>query len=279
VKKAKAMVLYGDGINCDAETAYALQIAGIEPVRQHTTQLLEDPSRLFDYQMLVIPGGFSFGDEIASGKVLAIKLKQKMQETLNKFVDRGSFVLGICNGFQVLVQMGILPASSESDRNRVSLTRNAGGKFVNCWVDLNVSRETKSPFFTGLEKIQLPIRHGEGRLFVDEHDTKTVSMVKKQAELRYDTNINGSYDQIAGLSNDAGNVFGLMPHPEAFVRWSQHPAWTRFNASTSCGGEINSGTSDATRSAAEDLLDRESFGLGVADGLAIFQNAAQALNS
>ena len=109
MRKPKAIVLYGDGINCDAETAYALEIAGIEPVRQHTTELLDNPHRLFDCQMLVIPGGFSFGDEIASGKVLAIKLKHKVNEALHEFVDRGSFVLGICNGFQVLVQMGILP--------------------------------------------------------------------------------------------------------------------------------------------------------------------------
>lgn len=227
---AKALVIYGDGINCDAETEFALSISGFTPQRIHTTDLLKTPKKLSDCQMLVLPGGFSFGDEIASGKVLSIELKQRINAALHEFIENKGLVIGICNGFQILVQLGILPVSKRDTPKIVSLARNVGGKFINRWVGLNVVNEHRSPFFTGLKEIDLPIRHGEGRLTLGVNPGKEVcELVSKHTVLRYKEDINGSYEKAAALTNEQGNVLGLMPHPEAFVRASQHPSWTDDN--------------------------------------------------
>lgn len=225
--KASALVLYGDGINCDGETEWALSIAGFAPQRIHTTELLQTPKKLSECQLLVLPGGFSFGDEIASGKVLSIELKQRVNVALHEFIDKKGLVIGICNGFQILVQLGILPVSKSGAPKIVSLARNAGGKFINRWVGLSVVNEHRSPFFAGLKEIDLPIRHGEGRLTLGVNPGKEVSdLVSKHTVLCYDEDINGSFEKAAALTNEQGNVLGLMPHPEAFIRWSQHPSWT-----------------------------------------------------
>jgi phosphoribosylformylglycinamidine synthase len=256
VKKPKALVLCGDGINCELESEYALQLAGFEPSLVHTSELLSEPGMLKQYQMLVIPGGFSFGDEIASGKVLAIKLKDHVQELLAEFIDSGSLLLASCNGFQVIVQMGLLPSVKANQTHVSSLVHNTPTRFTNHWVTLDVDPATTCKFLTGLKTIELPIRHGEGRLVVEPSH---VASVKSQACLRYHTDVNGSFDRIAALTNAQGNVFGLMPHPEAFVRWTQHPAWTeRF------GKQLASSDEDFRSN-------------GVPDGLAIFKNAAQAI--
>ncbi|MBX9879839.1 MAG: phosphoribosylformylglycinamidine synthase subunit PurQ [Candidatus Obscuribacterales bacterium] len=224
---AKALVLYGDGINCDLETEYGLSIAGFSPERIHATELLKTPGKLSECQMLVLPGGFSFGDEIASGKVLSIELKQRISAALHEFIDKKGLVIGICNGFQILVQLGILPVSKSGAQKVVSLARNSGGKFINRWVNLSVVNEHQSPFFAGLKEIDLPIRHGEGRLTLGVNPGKEVSeLVSKHTVLRYRDDVNGSYEKAAALTNEQGNVLGLMPHPEAFIRWSQHPSWT-----------------------------------------------------
>lgn len=256
--KPKALVIAGDGINCDYETAWALSLAGFAVARMHDSQVLDRPQLLEQCQLCVIPGGFSFGDEIASGKVLGIKLKERLNEALYKFVDNGNLLMGICNGFQVLVQMGMLPHSEPSKPRIVSLMRNSQKKFVNRWVKLIVSPEVVNPYFTGLTQFELPMRHGEGRLTLEterseamkEHDMahpvpgsgtasgdgapatagsadpEIKSLVKNRAPLRYATDVNGSFDRIAALTNARGNVLGIMPHPEAFVRWTQHPNWT-----------------------------------------------------
>ena len=215
----------GDGINCGDETSFALQLAGFDPLLTHTSDLLGNPKLLKDAQLLALPGGFSFGDEIASGKVLAIKLEAALKESLKEFVSEGKLVIGICNGFQCLVQMGLLPETQEDGVRLASLSRNSGKKFINRWVQLSVDSKVSCPWLEGLTEFDLPIRHGEGRLSPakDSEDS-----VKKQAPLRYSIEINGSFDRISGLTNAKGNVFGLMPHPEAFVRWTQHPSWTRL---------------------------------------------------
>ncbi len=230
---AKALVVYGDGINCDGETEFALSIAGFAPERIHTTDLLKTPKKLSECQLLVLPGGFSFGDEIASGKVLSIELKQKINSTLHEFIDKKGLVIGICNGFQILVQLGILPVSKNGAPKTVSLARNSGGKFINRWVGLTVVNGHRSPFFAGLKDIDLPIRHGEGRLTLGINPGKEVSeLVSKHTVLRYRDDINGSFEKAAALTNEQGNVLGLMPHPEAFVRASQHPSWTDSKVQT-----------------------------------------------
>lgn len=261
--KPEAIVLCGDGINCDAETSWALNISGFEPQSIHVSDLLNRAEVLDKTQMLVIPGGFSYGDEIASGKVLAIKLKERLRDTLYNYIDSGKLVLGICNGFQVLVQLGLLPFSGENDPRIVSLVRNAQMKFVNRWVRLQVFPDVNSRFFTSLREIELPIRHGEGRLAlepVDEgHAESTEQTVRRLAPLRYVEEVNGSFDKIAALTNPQGNVLGLMPHPEAFVRWTQNPSWT-------------------SRQVAIKRFERSNSIAEIPHGLAIFSNAAASLN-
>lgn len=277
MSKPKALVLYGDGINCDAETAFALNLAGFEATRMHTSELLETPGRLLNARLLALPGGFAFGDEIASGKVLAIKLKEKLKDVLYGYIDKGNLVLGICNGFQVLVQLGILPDSTADAKRSVSLCGNSGGKFINRWVRLEATPESRSSFLAGLDDVHLPIRHGEGRLMVAEDDTDAVKQrVKQHGVLRYGEDVNGSFDRIAGLINEQGNVFGLMPHPEAFVRWTQHPAWTRPGAPTSGRpadpSQLRKDQPGELRIAARSTDD-------VPHGLKILQNAAYLANN
>lgn len=259
--KPQALVLRGDGINCDNETVWALELAGFSARPVHVSSFIENQSNLVPAKLLVLPGGFSFGDEIASGKVLALKLRERVIDSLYKFIDGQGLVIGICNGFQVLTQLGILPRSQPQERRIVTLTKNSHGHFNNRWVDLTVSvaastKETKKArpsFFAGLHNIELPIRHGEGRLVVgtggddsalsdaspSKHEKSSDSSksaggdllkfqneVKACAPLRYRDDVNGSFDRIAALTNESGTVMGLMPHPEAFVRWTQHPGWT-----------------------------------------------------
>src|SRR5438270_2274405 len=178
--KPKAFVLCGDGINCDAETVWALNLAGFVPSRVHTSEILETPRKLLTAQLLALPGGFSFGDEIASGKVLALKLREKLKDVLYDYIERGSLVLGICNGFQVLTQFGLLPNSKPNAQRTVSLCHNASGKFINKWVELEISPFSSSFFFEGLTTIHLPIRHGEGRLALAEDSASSVvEQIKK----------------------------------------------------------------------------------------------------
>jgi phosphoribosylformylglycinamidine synthase len=259
--KAKALVIYGDGINCEDETVFALNLAGFESSKVHCQDILEAPEKLQSAQMLAFPGGFSFGDEIASGRVFAVKLREKLQDALHQYIDKGNLVLGICNGFQILVQLEILPSSQKDAVRSVSLCHNSGGKFINQWVKMNVSEGSK--FFQGLKAIHLPIRHGEGRLTLSTDSSDELeSQVKKQAPLRYEQNINGSYDQIAALSNAAGNVMGLMPHPEAFIRWNQHPSW----------GQLRYGDTDGELGLAKEALAETPH------GLQILKNAVAMLN-
>jgi len=256
--KPNALVLAGDGINCEGETAFALELAGFRPQVLHVGALLASPERLQEVQLLTIPGGFSFGDEIASGKVLAVKMRNRLGEALHEHIDRGRLVLGICNGFQVLVQLGLLPNSDRDGKRVVSLLHNAGGRFIDRWVELEVM-PSLSPFLTALKKIHLPVRHGEGRLAVGPGADERV---RAQAAIRYAEELNGSFERVAALTNPAGNVLGLMPHPEAFVRWTQHPAWGTWQRR-------------ARRGAAGKHLP-PGYPDGDADGLSILKNAARA---
>lgn len=264
MKKPRAIVVCGDGINCDAETAHALELAGFDSGRLHTSEFLDNPGRLFEAQLLAIPGGFSFGDEIASGKVLALKIKRQVSDFLHAYIEAGGLVIGICNGFQVLVQMGLLPFSDSGAPRVVSLSRNIEGRFINRWVELEVSSSNASPFFQSLSRIHLPIRHGEGRLCVaDNMDSKLAREIDRHIAIRYAEDVNGSYERIAGLTNTRGNVLGLMPHPEAFVRWTQHPAWVSW--------------SHASGPPRPDVWHHPGFPDATPDGLAILKNAYQAV--
>lgn len=267
--KPEALIICGDGINCEYETEYGFELAGFSAKRIHCSDLLANPECLKDAQALIFPGGFSFGDEIASGKVLAIKLREKLQNLLHEFIDRGHLVIGICNGFQILVQLGILPNSDRDAERTVSLCHNSSGRFINRWVSMDVKNEPNSQFFKGLETIHLPMRHGEGRLaMAGDVEEETKAMIKQRAPLRYQTDVNGSFEQIAALTNAKGNVLGLMPHPEAFVHWNQHPAWAQLRYN-----DVDSSDSSGMR-----FVLQKSDTKSTPHGLKILQNAAAMVN-
>jgi phosphoribosylformylglycinamidine (FGAM) synthase-like amidotransferase family enzyme len=252
----KALVVCGDGINCEAESAFALEQAGASASICHINALIESPGQLRTAQLLFLPGGFSFGDEISSGKVLGVKLQHALGEPLADFVASGKVVIGICNGFQALVKMGLLPntASSGSDgpAQQVTLSHNRQGRFINRWVWLKAN--PSNPFLKGIDRMMLPIRHGEGRLRVPAgSEPQWQKALAPHIAATYDTDVNGAFLQIAALTNAAGNVLGMMPHPEAFVRWTQHPAWTSLphetRATTPAGLQILTNVVNHLRSA------------------------------
>ena len=225
-----ALVLRGDGINCELESLHALELAGFSAESLSALELSENPGRLTKgCQFLVLPGGFSFGDEVRSGKILAVKLRARVKDALINFSESGHLILGICNGFQALVQLGILPDGKVlgSDEERpVTLAHNSGGRFIDKWVEMTVAPQAKSSgYFAGLDQISLPVRHGEGRLVLKDENALG-ERIKSLGSLRYKQDLNGSFDRIAALTSPAGNVLGLMPHPECFVRRTQHPNWT-----------------------------------------------------
>jgi phosphoribosylformylglycinamidine (FGAM) synthase-like amidotransferase family enzyme len=216
MKAPRALIITGDGINCENETAYACRIAGFESTTRHINDLIsekmsqEDLERNFD--LLVFPGGFSFGDELGSGRVLALKIIHGLKWDLLRFSEARKLVLGICNGFQALIQMKVFG-------HDISITHNQSGRFINTWVKLD-AMPIHGPWLKQIQSIELPNRHGEGRLVTRESG---ISSENRQPALKYLQDINGSLDQTAGLASLNGRILGLMPHPEAFVRLSQHP--------------------------------------------------------
>ena len=225
MRKPRALVLTGYGINCDYETAHAFNLPAVggDGVRVHLNDLIAAPQMLRDYQIFAIPGGFSFGDDIASGKVLAVKLRGRLLEPLRAFVEHGRLVLGICNGFQVLVKLGLLPNLEGECRQDVTLTFNDSGHFEDRWVYLKVNPASNCVFTTGVDRVYLPVRHGEGKFIPRDMSTLetlearhgiVMRYVDKDGQLGgYPWNPNGSVANIAGICDLTGRVFGLMPHP------------------------------------------------------------------
>ena len=255
--QVKAVVLRAAGINCDMETEYALELAGAKTERVHINRLIEDKSSLDQYQIIVFPGGFSYGDDVAAGKILANQVIHHLYEPIQKFIDDGKLVLGICNGFQALVKAGILPVfatdlatedtenteiqdkkrKSKIDEQPVTITYNDSGKFEDRWVYLTPQTD-RCIFIERGRQIYLPVAHGEGKVVTK--DAKVLEKLKSEGHIAfkyvdengkegdYPTNPNGSVDSIAGLTDTTGRVLGLMPHPERFVRLTQHPHWSRL---------------------------------------------------
>lgn len=235
----KALVLRCAGTNCDDETMSALQAAGAAPERVHVNRFIRGERDLAAFDMLVIPGGFSYGDDIASGKVLANQLLYRLRAPLRVFVDRKKPVIGVCNGFQVLVKCGLLPGlDAWDDTLRATLTANDSGRFECRWTFLKTFNH-RCPFTRGLPEVfPLPVAHGEGK-FVPASDKIHQAILKNgQVVFRYvdamgqrtgyPWNPNGSHDDVAGLCSAAGNVLGLMPHPERYAFTHQHSHWTRL---------------------------------------------------
>jgi phosphoribosylformylglycinamidine synthase I len=266
--RPKALVLYGYGLNCDYETAFALSQAGADAVRVHTTDLLENPGILWDYHLLAVPGGFSWGDDHGAGVILALRLKLALGSALQEFINAGRLVIGICNGFQVLVNLGLLPGlSGRTDARLAALIPNDCGNFRDAWVHLKAI-PSKCVFTQGIELLELPIRHGEGKFYADgpilaeladrgQIALKYATPSGKAAMGRFPYNPNGSLMDIAGICDTTGRVLGLMPHPEAHISSLQHPTWTRDK--------------EPFRRQGEPYPDR------VGAGLALFQNAVHYL--
>ena len=231
-------MLYGYGLNCDYETAFALNKAGAEAVRVHTTDLLENPGLLWDYHLLAVPGGFSWGDDHGAGVILALRLKLALGSILTEFIAAGRLVIGICNGFQVLVNLGLLPGlPGRPDVRQAALIPNDCGNFRDAWVHLKAMPST-CVFTRGLDLMELPIRHGEGKFYADgpilaeladrgQIALKYATPSGNPAMGRFPHNPNGSLLDIAGICDPTGRVLGLMPHPEAHISALQHPTWTR----------------------------------------------------
>lgn len=224
----KAGILTGFGINADVELLQAFRLAGAQAELLPVTTLVDEPHRLGDLQILGFPGGFSFGDHLGSGRVLAQLVKQRLKDELTAFVDRGGLVLGVCNGFQTLVKMGILPNLREDWTPETTLIGNDIGCFQDRWVGVSYNRNNPSPWISGLGDADLPIRHGEGRFQVaDPGVLKTLHDRNLVAVTYRGNNPNGAVDAIAGITDPTGRIFGLMPHPEAFVTRLNHPLWRR----------------------------------------------------
>ncbi len=263
----RVCVLRAPGTNCDVETAYAFETCGAIADRVHLFQLLENPKSLVNYQMLCVPGGFSYGDDIGSGVIFASQLRSHLAETLGEFLQRDTLMLGICNGFQVLLKAGILPGGAGTWPPKpdvpadATLTWNDNGKYTALWVRLKVG-SSKNVFLRGIDELDVPIAHGEGKLVVRDPATLDRWQQNGQCALTYmpparrasegldgngegnhslarrasvetellpfPINPNGSMANLAGLSDPSGRVLGLMPHPERFLFATQHPHWTRL---------------------------------------------------
>ncbi|HID95721.1 MAG TPA: phosphoribosylformylglycinamidine synthase I [Candidatus Latescibacteria bacterium] len=237
--KANVIILRAAGTNCDYETEAAFIKAGAATDLVHINQLVRGEKRLSDYQILAIPGGFTYGDDIAAGKILANELKYNLGEEIERFVQEGKLIIGICNGFQVLVKTGLLPGSPEAaGQQEATLTFNDSGKFEDRWVYLKPDSSQRCVFTRGLDGLlYLPIAHAEGKFVTKDDSTLRRVETRGQVVFRYVTpdgqpgdypwNPNGSVGSIAGICDPSGRIFGLMPHPERHIDPLQHPRWTR----------------------------------------------------
>ncbi|MFH1124886.1 MAG: phosphoribosylformylglycinamidine synthase subunit PurQ [Pseudomonadota bacterium] len=240
----RALVLTGYGLNCDYETDYSLRLAGAESHRVHINELIRgttsgSPVGLDDFHILVFGGGFSWADDHGAGVLLASKLKFNMAEAMDRFIQQGKLIIGICNGFQSLVNLGLLPGFDRNyQERRIALTNNDSGNFVDTWVNLKTNPASPCVFTRGLSTIELPVRHGEGKFYTSEEDLERLFENRqvvmqyanekgKAAMGRWPMNPNGSLRDIAGVCDPTGRIFGLMPHPEAFNHYTNHPDWTR----------------------------------------------------
>jgi phosphoribosylformylglycinamidine synthase len=231
----RALILRAPGANCDGEAQFAFTQAGATAERLHINRLREQPSLLHRYQILAIPGGFTYGDDVAAGKILANQLAHFLGDTLRRFRDAGKLILGICNGFQVLLKAGLLVPPDE-DGPLATLAANAHGRFEDRWIHLRTS-PGRCPFLTDYETWEVPVAHGEGNFLCREawilkglEQSGQVVLCYVDAAGRpgpYPVNPNGSQGDVAGLCDTTGRVLGLMPHPERHVLPTQHPRWTR----------------------------------------------------
>jgi phosphoribosylformylglycinamidine synthase I len=237
--KVKTLLVRTAGTNCDRETEHAFRLVGSEVDVIHINQLVRGERDLDDYHILVIPGGFTYGDDIAAGKILANEFKYKLQESCQRFITDGKLILGICNGFQVLVKAGLLPGfNTQDDSQTVTLTFNDSAKFEDRWVYLKVSENSPCVFTQGIDTlVYIPVAHTEGKFVTGDDSVRRTLWDNDQVVVQYvdpkgdragyPWNPNGSVDHIAGICDPSGRIFGLMPHPERHLHPTNHPRWTR----------------------------------------------------
>ena len=242
--KPRVLIFKTEGTNCDEELCFAFKIAGGDPKIVHVNELREKSENLKKYNILAIPGGFSYGDDIVSGKILAVELTSFLSEELKKFIERkDTLIIGICNGFQVLIRTGLLPFRTIG-KMQATLTNNDSGHFDCRWVNLKIEPKSKCVFLNNKNTsdnnlISLQVAHGEGKFFADNKTLRTVEQSnlvvfryvdeKGKPTQKYPQNPNGSLNAIAGICDTTGRILGLMPHPERFVKIEQHPNWRRLN--------------------------------------------------
>lgn len=236
-----ALVLRTAGTNCDTEMVRAFELAGARVELVHVDRLIAEPTRIDSFDLIGMPGGFSYGDDIASARVLAMKVRENLLDALLAAVERGTPIIGVCNGFQALVQIGLLPGDQSKvtvHTQSVALTDNAGGRFIDEWVRIEYP-ESHCIWTRDLwqadepnagDALRLPIAHGEGRFVATDSVLSTLD-ANGQIAVRYLDDVNGSAGAVAGVCDETGLVFGLMPHPERFAAWEQHPYWTRLDRS------------------------------------------------
>jgi phosphoribosylformylglycinamidine synthase I len=241
MSKTKVLILRAPGTNCDQETGFAFEAAGAVASYAHINQLIESPSLLTDAQILCLPGGFSYGDDIAAGRILASQLQSKLSDAIAEFRDAGKLILGICNGFQILIKSGFLLPPDDGGLP-ATLAWNDSGRFIDTWVHLKTDLKTqnsKCVFLRDIERMYLPIAHAEGK-FVTRNESildelqsagqlalKYCSPSGENGSVPYPHNPNGSTAGVAGVCDSTGRIFGLMPHPERHIDPTHHPRWTR----------------------------------------------------
>jgi len=241
--KPNTLVLTGYGINCDEETRFAFERAGANAELVHINDLIDGHRKLNDYQILAFPGGFSYGDDTGAGNALANRIRNHLWDEVRGFVEEDHLAIGICNGFQVMANLGILPAIDGRYGDRqVALVQNDVPRYLDRWVDLEFQANAdsklriKSPWINGLWGMSLPIAHGEGKFYCD---SKTLQEVKEKKliavkyvgggvcfDQRLKVNPNGSLEDIAGITDESGRLLGMMPHPERAIDFTQLPNWT-----------------------------------------------------
>jgi len=242
-REVRALVITGFGLNCERETARAFELAGARAEQVHLNDILAGLRRLDEFHILALIGGFSFGDHLGAGAVFANRLRARLRSQLEEFIGSGRLIIGICNGFQTLARLGLVPAlDGRLFEPQVALALNDRGVFRDAWVTVRAEKNCPCVFTRGVDVLSLPIRHGEGRFVA--RDRRTLERVEEEglAALRYvdpqtgepaqefPHNPNGSWNAIAGVCDPTGRVFGMMPHPEAYLAPWNHPLWTRQRA-------------------------------------------------
>lgn len=231
----RAMILTGYGINCDEETRYAFEWAGAQAEIVHLNDLIQGKKKLEDYHILAFPGGFSYGDHLGSGNAFANKMKNKMWDSLQQFVKDEKLIIGICNGFQIMANLGLVPAQQNKyGEKQVALMHNDNHRYTCRWVDIQAKND--SVWLKGMDKMSIPIAHGEGKLIASDevmqrlqsHNQIAFQYIpgKISSEQNLPYNPNGSTNDIAGITDESGRILGLMPHPERAMFFTQLPYWT-----------------------------------------------------